>query len=317
MIRMILAVVGLLVCGSTHAIPTVRCDLTAVRTTYVPTQPWPFDTISVVAAWAPQCFNFSCLPPPALVGAIAQVVGADILVDLYGSEGAPLPPGVVPFPPIQGAYAQAQTVVAAIPPGEYTLRTRAIAVDANGSQEVCRYLPADTKVRITAAHGPVALLPAVEYYNAFLDHYFVTARPQEIRDLDDGVHRGWLRTGLGFNVFGSGMSGGVGMPVCRFYGDPSAGLDSHFYTSDKVECGALPGKFGGAWKLESSAVFDVWPTERGGECEPGFLKVYRLWNQRADSNHRYTTDFDVAREMRSRGYFWEGAGMGVAMCAPQ
>jgi len=27
-----------------------------------------------------------------------------------------------------------------------------------------------------------------------------------------------------------------------------------------------------------------------GECPAGLVKVYRLWNARADSKHRYTTD---------------------------
>ena len=160
-------------------------------------------------------------------------------------------------------------------------------------------------------------LDAVEFYNAALDHYFVSANPDEIADLDRGVHPGWSRSGLSFKVHAAGKSGGRGAAVCRFYGVPSAGIDSHFYSANQAECEALPTSFGGAWRQESIDVFEVrLPDLRTGACDSGFTPVFRLWNQRSDSNHRFTTDFDVARAMRDRGYFWEGYGGGVAMCAP-
>jgi hypothetical protein len=43
--------------------------------------------------------------------------------------------------------------------------------------------------------------------------------------------------------------------------------------------------------------------------------VYRLWNHRADSNHRYTADAATRAAMLARGYAPEGYGpLGVAMC---
>ena len=43
--------------------------------------------------------------------------------------------------------------------------------------------------------------------------------------------------------------------------------------------------------------------------------MYRLWNQRADSNHRYTADRAQRDAMIARGYAAEGYGpLGVAMC---
>jgi hypothetical protein len=69
--------------------------------------------------------------------------------------------------------------------------------------------------------------------------------------------------------------------------------------------------------LESTDVFDVRMPSADGACAPGFVPVYRLWNQRADSNHRFTTDVHVALSMKALGYYWEGSGIGVAMCAPQ
>ena len=39
------------------------------------------------------------------------------------------------------------------------------------------------------------LVPVVEFYNADLDHYFITANPAEAAALDSGVLKGWTRTG--------------------------------------------------------------------------------------------------------------------------
>ena len=52
-----------------------------------------------------------------------------------------------------------------------------------------------------------------------------------------------------------------------------------------------------------------------GECPPGTQKVYRMWNNRADSNHRYTADPGVKAAMIARGYVAEGYGPdAVIMC---
>src|SRR3954468_1460321 len=50
--------------------------------------------------------------------------------------------------------------------------------------------------------APPATPMVVEYYNASLDHYFITGIAQEIADLDNGVHRGWVRTGQTFKAYG-------------------------------------------------------------------------------------------------------------------
>ena len=50
-----------------------------------------------------------------------------------------------------------------------------------------------------AAFGARAAIPAseqvtaVEYYHVALDHYFISADPKEISDLDTGVHTGWAQ----------------------------------------------------------------------------------------------------------------------------
>lgn len=164
------------------------------------------------------------------------------------------------------------------------------------------------------------LVDAVEYYHQQLDHYFVTADPDEMQKLDTGFFQGWKRTGLSFKIWSAG-TGDVGRsPVCRFYGSPAAGLDSHFYSASPSECDAVRTKFPDAWLFESADVFDVMlPNLSFGTCPAGTVPIYRAWNGRADSNHRYTTDPAVQRAMIAKGYVAEGYGpsdMPVAMCGP-
>lgn len=172
----------------------------------------------------------------------------------------------------------------------------------------------------TAGAAPaVNVVQVVEYYNAVRDHWFVTAIPQEIGDLDAGVHPGWVRTGQSFKAYGIGSGGPVGrLPFCRYYGLPERGLDSHFYTGSILECLEVIAKFRGAWQLESGEVFQVQlPNVQTGACPAGTLAVFRTWNGRADSNHRYTADPATRTQMVAAGHVAEGYGpMGVAFCAP-
>ena len=165
-----------------------------------------------------------------------------------------------------------------------------------------------------------ALLDAIEFYDATLDHYFITASADEIAKLDGGFFVGWQRTGLSFKVEDPAANF-VGLsPVCRFYGLPLAGLDSHFYSASPAECAAVMQRFPNAWELESSDVFQVrLPDLNTGVCPSGSVPVYRSWNARTDSNHRYTTDPSVQQAMIAKGYVAEGYGpppMPVAMCSP-
>ena len=59
------------------------------------------------------------------------------------------------------------------------------------------------------------------------------------------------------------------------------------------------------------------PDIASGTCPAGTSPVYRLWNARADSNHRYTADRTTRDAMIARGYIAEGYGPdGVVMCTP-
>lgn len=157
----------------------------------------------------------------------------------------------------------------------------------------------------------------VEFHHQTLDHYFVTADRAEIEKLDSGEIAGWKRTGQSFDAFSPGHPGTLAFPVCRFYGLPGSGLDSHFYSGNAGECAQIRSKYSRDWAEETANAFEViMPDLLSGQCPEGSRPIYRLWNGRRDSNHRYTTDGLLRDQMLDRGYVPEGYGAsGVAMCA--
>jgi len=183
----------------------------------------------------------------------------------------------------------------------------------------CLSLATVALVAVVTPAAAAALADAVEFYNATLDHYFVTAAADEISKLDNGFFVGWKRTGQSFKVQDAATTGTSANPVCRFYGSPTAGLDSHFYSASPTECDEVKQKFPGAWLLESMDVFQVFlPNTTTGACPSGTTPIYRTWNGRSDSNHRYTTDFATQQAMIAKGYIAEGYGpTPVVMCSPQ
>lgn len=167
-----------------------------------------------------------------------------------------------------------------------------------------------------ASPPPPQIATVIEFYDAALDHYFITANPDEIAKLDNGTFRGWARTGETFNAYGPGSSGRTGRrPVCREYGNPLYGLDSHFYSASPDECAASLVTTNGSWILEASEVFQMDLPDTTGACPAGDVPVYRIWNRRRDSNHRYTTKTSIRDQMVAKGGIAEGYGPNaVALC---
>ena len=175
---------------------------------------------------------------------------------------------------------------------------------------------------LTSMTRPVAPVPAVaravEYYHSGLNHYFMTADPTEIDALDRGRFPGWARTGMSFNVVApAANASGMTSPVCRYYGSPAFGLNTHFYSASPDECAAVHRLWPVEWILESNSVFQIYmPDMATGICPAGTLPLYRTLNQQ-DINHRYTMDGRVQASMMSRGFVAEGYGNPpVAMCSP-
>jgi murein DD-endopeptidase MepM/ murein hydrolase activator NlpD len=161
--------------------------------------------------------------------------------------------------------------------------------------------------RVGAAEPPRA--NAIEYYNVSLDHYFMTSFANEIAILDAGVQiRGWARTGGSFPTY-SAPDPELDT-VCRFYGTPGLGENTHFYTAFDSECATL--QQNPDWIFEADVFFIALPDNV--QCQPSTRPVFRLYNQGIGGtpNHRYTTSWPVVNLMQSKGWLLEG----VVMCTP-
>jgi len=175
-----------------------------------------------------------------------------------------------------------------------------------------------SSLTVSTQPAATATAPVVEFYNATLDQYHSTQNAAEIHDLDTGVHPGWVRTGGSFMAYVPGQDDNRGVIVQRWYGKPEAGLNSHFLTWLPPEEDALSyGFLAGAWIFESGATFVIpAPYATTGACPGGTVPVYRLWNNRPDSGHRYTADKATQQQMMNAGSVAEGFGPdSVFMCA--
>jgi hypothetical protein len=153
---------------------------------------------------------------------------------------------------------------------------------------------------------PRAALTVTEYHNAQLDHYFLSSSAEENRHIDSGAAGGgWSRTGETFVTYNDVCDDET--VVYRFYGEPGIGPNSHFFTRDGAECGALRRAQYAGWLLEGRA-FRASPL-RGTGCAIGKRPVYRLYNNRAawnDANHRYVVKESLYASMQERGWIGEG-----------
>jgi hypothetical protein len=172
----------------------------------------------------------------------------------------------------------------------------------------------DAGAAVLATQRGVQVSTVVEYHNAALDHYFVTWLPEEIAALDAGVpFPGWTRTGQSFRTFTTPDAGTS--PVCRYYIPPARG-DSHFYGRGAAECEAT-GLAQPSLLLEASRFMHMM-LPNAGTCPANATPVYRVFNNRADANHRYLTDRSLRSQMIARGWIAEGDGPDlVVMCAPR
>jgi uncharacterized protein (DUF1800 family) len=164
---------------------------------------------------------------------------------------------------------------------------------------------------VVAGSAHAATATAIEFYNVTLKHYFITAYPEEAAGVDNGTAGpGWVRTGGQFTVYTDPAAGRV--PVCRFYGTPGKGPNSHFYTANADECESV--KKDAGWTFEAIAYYVGVPTPAGA-CPDGTYIVYRSYNNRFaqnDSNHRFTVDPTAQLRMPKQGYGPEGP----VMCVP-
>jgi len=169
-------------------------------------------------------------------------------------------------------------------------------------------------VGVTASSpAPAPALPAAidvtEFHNAPLNHYFLTANPDEAAAIDRGaVGPDWVRTGLGFRAYAAGTTGGDAVDVCRFFGTPGVGPSSHFYTGNAQECAAV--RLNPHWIDEGVAFRAVVPT--AGACASGTVPVLRFFwpgSEVSQSRHRYASDADAIAALRAAAWIEEGAAI--------
>jgi hypothetical protein len=136
---------------------------------------------------------------------------------------------------------------------------------------------------LLALSATAQTVDVIEYYDAGQDHYFISSLQAEVNALDRGQFTGWVRTGLTFKAYPEVTASAS--PVCRFYIPPGYG-DSHFYSASPAECAAVRARFP-AFILESPDVMYIGlPDPTTGACPVGDIPVYRVWDNRADTNHR-------------------------------
>jgi predicted dienelactone hydrolase len=158
--------------------------------------------------------------------------------------------------------------------------------------------------------GVGEVVDTIEYYNTGLDHYFITAFPDEAADLDAGGQvQGWKRTGYAFRSWKAGT--GPGNDACRFFGAEGRGPNSHFYTISASECEKV--KANADWTYEALAFRAVEPLSTG--CAAEYGTVTRLYNNGmgGEANHRYLTDAAEIDRTVAKGWLVEGP----VFCVPR
>jgi hypothetical protein len=274
------------------------------------------DATQTIATWnlrvsdGPSFLGFSYVPGNSVAYTMNSPPGLGRTLVFESPSGG----GVV-----QGEHGERALRITPLAPLDGNSPTRALT--ANDHSGGIEYRAASFRL-ITTGSLVLTFLPAAvavvqidEFFNATLQHYFITADSNEKTDLDAGVHAGWSRTGQSFKAYAAGSSAGSRInPVCRYNGQLSS---SHFHSGSAAECFAVHVHHPFDWIYESDNVFQIdLPDTATGACPVGTIPVFRLWNQRADSNHRYTTTAAIKAQMLAAGYLAEGYGAdGVVMCA--
>ncbi len=202
--------------------------------------------------------------------------------------------------------------VAATPPAPGPLAAQ-LALFTNDGYYELQLAVTGTAPSSSAQTQPSSSVEVIEYYNATLDHYFITWIAAEIANLDAGVTPSrWTRTGKTFKAYTTAQPGTS--QICRFYIPPDNG-NSHFFGRSAAECAASQSA-NPEFVLEAADYMHM-AIPSAGSCAAGTRPVYRLFSNRADVNHRYTTVRAVRDQMVAAGWIAEGDGADlVAMCSP-
>lgn len=303
---------------ASHAIAVILpCSLMDIG--FSPVHPQPKDQIQFGVALNAINPSDSAGTPRLVLSQATLGSNVQIALDIVATTDKAPFPGYEVDAIGNGPVLSATGNLGSLPVGEYRVTATIRVYDAATGSLASPCPGSPTPVRTLNVYATSGIASVIEFYDAGLDHYFLTQDADEIQHLDTAVHPGWVRTGQSFLAYVPGQTGGQVPPVWRFYGLPSAGLDSHVYTMGATAetFNLLVGPLGAAWNLETNDAFELYyPSYTDGSCPTGTVPVYRLWNHRADNDHRYTTDPAVKAEMIARGYIAEGYGNdAVFFCA--
>lgn len=245
--------------------------------------------------------------------ASARLANGIIVLDVVDTDHPEDFPG---YKPTAETPQDVQAFIGPLMPGIYPIHTT-LRVMIGGSIRSC--IPQVQSVEVTPLGGGGVTTLAVEFYNAAIDRYVVTATDDEIARLDEGVLPGWVRTGETFPVYVPYQSDRRGWNVFRFYGLPQAGLDSHFLTARSEEAIALQEPpSSDSWEVETDDAFEApLPDALSGECPYRSSAIHRFFNPR-NGDHRYVVSRALRARLLADGWVPEGYGPdAVALCTAQ
>ena len=155
-------------------------------------------------------------------------------------------------------------------------------------------------IRRTLGWGSRDELEVVEFYSASSKKYFMTGRPDEVAALD-AVPAVWARTGLRMATHRTDAP--IGAPMCRFWANDGAGINTHFYSTNTGDCALIKAQ---KWALDEGVAMRAQDLVTASTCPSNTFKVMRLFNQ-TTINHRYATESQLAKITLPAGWKVDGA----------
>jgi hypothetical protein len=177
---------------------------------------------------------------------------------------------------------------------------------------------ADDRVvlRKQLAWGSRDELEVVQFVSRESGKFFMTGSAAEIVLLDSFPAL-WQRTGHRFATFRTDSP--LGTPMCRFWGNDGARLNTHFYSISTAECDLVRAQ---PWARDEGFVMRAQPLLSTGavgaasaassNCPPDMVRIHRAFNQNT-VNHFYITETLLARSVFTADWRFEGP----VFCAAQ
>ncbi len=239
---------------------------------------------------------------------IATLTFSDALVNGLNPDDFPVGPGTTCGLGVSIAPNASCTITFYFQPLAAGMRSATLTFDAP-------QLASLAVLSLSGIGNEVLTVDVIEYYSAVIDRYFNTSFAPEIDALDAGLIAGWTRTGRHFAAYPPATAGAN--PVCRIYIPPARG-NSHLLSASPEECAFVTAIFAGAIEESAEAMDLIVPDPDTGACPAVTpVAIYRVWNGRADMDHRYLTDRDLRDSMVEKGWVREGYGPdSVMLCSP-